>query len=128
MAPHVILIWRGTQRDLPTGQAELDLTIRSVDVELLADLFVVCAVRSVHGGARPETNGDATILGCTVDRREGKGCLVLSNDGTGESGRHERNSACQGCAMRPEHGVIHLPEGRCGAVLHRGMVEENGQV
>ena len=48
MIPHVILVWRGTQSDLPTGQAELDLAIRSVDVELLTDLFAMCAVRSVH--------------------------------------------------------------------------------
>ena len=128
MAPHVILIWRGTQSDLPTGQAELGLAIRSVDVGLLTDLFVICAVRSVHGNARSETNGDATILACTVDWRGGMGCMVLSNDGTVESVPHERNSACQGCAMRPEHGVIRLPEARCGAVSHRGMVEGNGQV
>ena len=28
----------------PRGQAQLDLAIRSVDVELLTDLFVICAV------------------------------------------------------------------------------------
>ena len=129
MVAHVILVWRGTRSDLPTGQAELDLAIRSVDVELLTDLFVLCAVRSVHGGAfSPETNGDATILACTVDRLEEMGCLVLSNDGTGKGGPHKRNSGCQGCAMRPAHGIIRLPEARCGAVSHRGMVQGNGQV
>ena len=102
--------------------------IRSVDVELLTDLFVLCAVRSVHGDASPETNGGATILACTVDRREGKGCLVLLNDGTGKGGPHERNSACHGRVMRPEHGVIRLPEARCGAVSHRSLVEGNGRV
>ena len=74
-----------------------------------------------------ETNGDATILAYTVDRQEGMGCLVLSNDETGEDGPHERNSACQGCAMGPVHGVIRLPEARCGAVSHRSMVERNVQ-
>ena len=72
-------------------QAELDLAIRSVDVELLANLFVICALRSVHGDASPEANDDATILARTVDRREGTGCFVLSNDGTGEGGPHTRN-------------------------------------
>ena len=75
MVPHVIHVWRGTRSDLSTGQAELGLAIRSANAELLTDLFVICAVRSVHGDASPEKNGDATILACTVDRREGTGVL-----------------------------------------------------
>ena len=45
-----------------------------------------CVFDGYIASARLEMNGDATILACTVDRREGIGCLVLSNDETGEAG------------------------------------------
>ena len=69
MVPHVILVRRGTRSDLSTGQAELDLAIRSVNVELHTDLFVVCAVRSVQCQARDEWWCNNPSMHCRSARR-----------------------------------------------------------